>query len=127
MQACTPVSMSNWRLRRFCLREARSCGIFSELRFTRSLEKAHMENRNHVYRLKVDSSGRLLLPTEVRDRHRISNGDTVVVLDDAEGLRLRTLDEVIADVQAHFAKHVPRGVLLSEEILADRRAEHERD
>lgn len=86
-----------------------------------------MENRNHVYRLKVDSSGRLLLPTEVRDRHRISNGDTVVVLDDAEGLRLRTLDEVIADVQAHFAKHVPRGVLLSEEILADRRAEHERD
>lgn len=86
-----------------------------------------MDNANYVYRLKVDSSGRLLLPTEARDRHRIANGDTVVVLDGVDGLRVRTLDEVIADVQTHFAKHVPRGVLLSEEILADRRAEHERD
>lgn len=86
-----------------------------------------MDNANHVYRLKVDSSGRLLLPTEARDRHQIANGDTVVVLDGVDGLRVRTLDEVIADVQAHFAKYVPRGVLLSEEILADRRAEHERD
>jgi hypothetical protein len=30
-------------------------------------------------------------------------------------------------VQELFAQHVPRGVLLSDEINAERRAEHERD
>ena len=51
----------------------------------------------------------------------------MVVIDDAAGLHIKTLDQLLAEVQAEFAKHVPRGVLLSEEILADRRSEIERD
>lgn len=86
-----------------------------------------MDTENHVYRLKVDSSGRLLLPTEVRDRHQIAGGDTIVVLDGVEGLRIQTLDEVIAEAQAYFGKLAPHDVILSEELLADRRAGHERD
>lgn len=86
-----------------------------------------MENASQVYRLKVDTSGRILLPTEARDRHRIAGGDTIVAVDGPDGLRIRTLDEMIADVQAHFAKFVPRDVLLSDEVNEDRRAEHERD
>jgi hypothetical protein len=54
-------------------------------------------------------------------------GDILVVIDDAAGLHIKTLDQLLAEVQAEFAKHVPRGVLLSEEILADRRSEIERD
>ena len=86
-----------------------------------------MQTESHVYRLKVDSSGRLLLPTEVRDRHHIASGDTIVVLDGAAGIRLQTLDEVISEAQVYFGKLAPHDVVLSEEILADRRAGRERD
>ncbi len=50
-----------------------------------------------------------------------------MVVKDSFGLHIKTLDELLRDVQAEFAKHVPRGVLLSEEVLADRRSEIERD
>lgn len=86
-----------------------------------------MESAPQTYHLKVDSSGRILLPSDARERHGISNGDTIVVTDDTAGLRIKTLDEVIAEAQAYFAKLVPRGVLLSEEVIADRRSEIERD
>jgi hypothetical protein len=48
-------------------------------------------------------------------------------VEDSQGLRIKTLDEMISEVQAHFAKFVPRDVLLSEEILQDRRSEIEHD
>jgi AbrB family looped-hinge helix DNA binding protein len=86
-----------------------------------------MQEQQQVYRLKVDSSGRVALPAEARDRHHIAHGDTVVIVDDRHGLHIKTLDQVIAEVQAEFAKHVPRGVLLSDEINAERRSEIERD
>jgi len=86
-----------------------------------------MESTPQTYHLKVDSSGRILLPSDARARHRIANGDTVVVTDDNAGLRIKTLDEVIAEAQAYFARLVPRGVLLSDEVNEDRRSEIERD
>jgi len=86
-----------------------------------------MQEQQQVYRLKVDSSGRVALPAETRDRHRISTGDTVVVVDDDSGLRIKTMDEVVAEAQAFFATLAPPDVLLSEEILQDRRSEIERD
>jgi hypothetical protein len=42
-------------------------------------------------------------------------------------LRVKTREQLLAEVQAHFAKYVPRDVLLSDEVNQDRRAEHERD
>lgn len=86
-----------------------------------------MEGGRQVYRLKVDSSGRILLPSDFRDDHHISGGDTVVAVKDGQGLHIKTLDELLSEVQAEFARHVPRGVLLSEEVLEDRRSEIERD
>ena len=86
-----------------------------------------MQDQQQVYRLKVDSSGRVPLPAEARDRRHIAHGDTVVIIDDKQGLHIKTLDRVIAEIQAEFAKHVPRSVLLSDEINAERRSEIERD
>jgi AbrB family looped-hinge helix DNA binding protein len=86
-----------------------------------------MDSAPRTYHLRVDSSGRILLPSDARERHRIANGDTVVITDDTAGLRIKTRDEVLAEAQAYFAKLAPPGVLLSDEINEDRRAEHERD
>ena len=86
-----------------------------------------MDDKHQVYNIKVDASGRIVLPADARQRNRIAEGDTVTVIEDDSGLHIKTREQLLAEVQAHFAKHVPRGVLLSDEINADRRAEHERD
>jgi len=86
-----------------------------------------MSGDHQVYHLKVDSSGRIVLPANTRERLHIAGGDTVVVIEDDSGVHIKTQDQLMAEVQAHFAKFVPKGVLLSEEILQDRRSEIERD
>jgi AbrB family looped-hinge helix DNA binding protein len=86
-----------------------------------------VEGTNQIYHVKLDSSGRLLIPSEARERHGIASGDTLVVVDDGSGLRVKTRDEVLAEAQAYFATLAPADVLLSEEINQDRRAEYERD
>jgi len=86
-----------------------------------------MQTEPQIYRLKVDNSGRIVLPADLRQQHHIAEGDTIVVVKDNHGLHLKTLDQVIAEVQEEFAKHVPRGVLLGDEINAERRSEIERD
>ena len=86
-----------------------------------------MQTESQVYQLKVDSSGRIVLPAESRARNRIAEGDTVTVVEDNHGLHIKTREQIKAEVQAYFADLAPPDVSLSEEILQDRRAEHERD
>lgn len=86
-----------------------------------------MQGEQQVYNLKVDASGRIVLPAEARARNHIAEGDTVIVVEDAHGLHVKTREQIKAEVQAYFADLAPPNVLLSEEILQDRRAEHERD
>jgi AbrB family looped-hinge helix DNA binding protein len=86
-----------------------------------------MPSERQTYHLKVDSSGRIVLPAEARARNHIAEGDTVVVVEDDNGLHVKTRDQIMAEAQAYFASFVPRDVLLSEEILQDRRSEIERD
>ena len=50
-----------------------------------------MQEQQQVYRLKVDSSGRVALPSELRERHRISQGDTIVVIENSQGVHIKTL------------------------------------
>jgi hypothetical protein len=57
----------------------------------------------------------------------MESSDTLVVVDDGHGLRLKTREQVKADVQAYFADLAPPNVSLADEIIRDRRAEHERD
>ena len=86
-----------------------------------------MSGEQQLYNLKVDSSGRIALPSEARQRCHIADGDTVVVIEDETGFHIKTRDQLLAEVQAHFAKHVPRGVLLSDEVNEDRCSEIELD
>jgi hypothetical protein len=71
-----------------------------------------------VYNLKVDASGRIVLRADARQRNHIAEGVTVVIIDDDSGLHIKTRGQLLAEVRALFAKHVPRGVLLSDELRA---------
>jgi AbrB family looped-hinge helix DNA binding protein len=86
-----------------------------------------MSADRQIYNLKVDASGRIVLPSQTRERLNIAGGDTVMIVEDESGVHLKTRDQLITEAQAYFASFVPRGVLLSEEVLQDRRSEIERD
>ena len=55
-----------------------------------------MQGEQQVYHLKVDASGRIVLPAEARERNHIAEGDTVVVVADAQGLHIKTREKALA-------------------------------
>jgi AbrB family looped-hinge helix DNA binding protein len=93
----------------------------------RSGMEAKTGDQSHIYRSKVDSSGRIVLPADVRLRQQIRTGDQVVLIEGHDGLQVKTLQQAIVEAQAVFAQLAPPDVLLSEELIRERRAEAERE
>jgi AbrB family looped-hinge helix DNA binding protein len=79
------------------------------------------------HRVKVDATGRVVLPVEARQRFGIKPGEELILEADEQGLRLKTVRQAIAEAQALFARFVPPGVSLVEELLAERREEAARE
>lgn len=79
------------------------------------------------YHTKLDASGRIVIPAEVRQRKKLAEGDTIVVVDDETGLHVKTLDQAIAEAQAYFLSHIPDDVSLVDQLIAERRAEAKRE
>lgn len=82
---------------------------------------------HHVYHTKLDASGRIVIPVEVRQRRNIGQGQTLVVVEDEHGLHVKTIDEVVAEAQEYFLTLAPAEVSLVDELLAERRAEAARE
>ncbi len=76
-----------------------------------------------VYHSRVDSSGRIVLPADVRLRQHIRTGDQVVLIEGCDGVQVKTLLQAISDAQSLFAQLAPPDVLLSEELIQERRKE----
>ena len=51
-----------------------------------------MSAARQVYNLKVDPSGRIVLPAQTRERLHISGGDTVVIVEDESGVHLKNAE-----------------------------------
>ncbi|GAA0296022.1 hypothetical protein GCM10009087_02210 [Sphingomonas oligophenolica] len=77
----------------------------------------------NVRRGKLVSGGRLQLPAEMRRMLALADGDTVL-LEVVDGeIHVRPLRDAVSRVQARLRKYVPADTSLSEELIADRRAE----
>jgi AbrB family looped-hinge helix DNA binding protein len=77
----------------------------------------------HAIHTKLGEGRRVVIPAELCHRLGIEPGDPVILEPSDSGIVLRPLDAVIRDVQAYFADAAPPDVLLSEELLNDRRDE----
>lgn len=91
-----------------------------------------MENKNtgeeRVFHARLDKSGRIVLPADVKLRKQLKQGDTIEVREDTRGeLHLRSLEDVVRGVQDYFCKLIPADVSLVDELIAERRedAKHE--
>lgn len=75
---------------------------------------------------KVMPDGRVSLPADLRKRHGLSHGGEVIVEDTGDAIVLRTLDQVVARVQALSRRLVSDQTGASvADFLADRAREAE--
>jgi AbrB family looped-hinge helix DNA binding protein len=78
-------------------------------------------------RVKIGPGGRIVIPAAYRQALEVKEGDEIVLrLEDGE-LRLISPALAIRRAQEIVRRHVPEGVRLSDELIAERRAEAERD
>jgi len=70
---------------------------------------------------------RVAIPAGFCQRYGLHPGDPVVLEPTDSGIVVRPLDAVIREVQAFFADAAPSDVVLSDELLRDRREEAARE
>ena len=77
--------------------------------------------------VRITEGGKLVIPASFRRALGIAIGDTVI-LEATDGiLRVRSRDSAIAEAQAMMRELVPDGESISDELIADRRAEAARE
>ena len=86
------------------------------------------DDREPIYfSVVVKEAGRMLLPAEVRTALGVGEGDTLRGVVQDGKLTLQTSATAIRHTQEWVAKHVPQGVSLVDELIAERRAENAKD
>jgi antitoxin PrlF len=77
--------------------------------------------------VQVAPDGRVVIPASYRKLLGVDNGGPVFLLSDDGAVRLLGRDAAIRRAQQLVARHVPKGVSLADELIAERRAEAERE
>jgi bifunctional DNA-binding transcriptional regulator/antitoxin component of YhaV-PrlF toxin-antitoxin module len=85
------------------------------------------EVRMRRERVTLDRDGRVLLPVAFCAELGLQPGDALVVECDGDSLLVRSPDAALQETQHYFRQFVPAGVSVVDELIADRRAEAERD
>ncbi len=90
--------------------------------------EAETRQRPQIYPYpRIDKSGRVGMPAELRTELGLSDGSRVHWVKDASGVRIETAEEALKALQHYFAKLVPPGVSLADELIAERREETARE
>jgi AbrB family looped-hinge helix DNA binding protein len=80
------------------------------------------------YETKVDATGRVLIPAEIRKRLGVKPGDTVTI---TEGPSSRIVIEpalaLLREAQEYFRSIAPADALWSDELIAERRKKARRE
>jgi len=77
---------------------------------------------------KVEKSGRILIPVEVRRQLGLKEGEsTVLVRVDQTGLEVGTRRQVIERSREILRQYIPEGSDLAAELIEERRREAERE
>jgi AbrB family looped-hinge helix DNA binding protein len=77
--------------------------------------------------VKVEKSGRILIPAVIRRKLQLKEGSEVLLWVDESGIRLGTREQALAHVHQRLRRYIPEGRVLSEELIQERRAEAERE
>ena len=90
-------------------------------------ETASPTNKTYSYSVKVDGSGRIVIPVELRERHHFSPGDEIVLQEIDGHIALKSYEQTLSDVQAYFKSIGDPEISMVDELIAERRAEAARE
>lgn len=80
-----------------------------------------------TFHVRVVEGGKIVIPAALRRKYGFEVGKTLVVTDEADGVTIRSLGDAVAAAQAIMRRFVPPDRHLSDELIAERRAEAERE
>jgi AbrB family looped-hinge helix DNA binding protein len=72
--------------------------------------------------IQIGAQGRLVIPAALRKALNLKPGDRLVARQDGEALVLERREAIEKRLQDRF-RHIPREVILVDELIAERRAE----
>lgn len=79
-----------------------------------------------IFRSRIDSSGRVLIPAALRSGLYVAEGDAVLFVQQKDGVELRTGRQAARTAQEFFCGLAASDVRLSDELLSERRDEAKR-
>ena len=77
--------------------------------------------------VKMEKSGRVLIPAAIRRQLDLKEGTEVLLRVDEAGIHLGTRDQALARIHKRLRQYIPEGRVLSEELIQERRIEAERE
>ncbi len=80
-----------------------------------------------TYQAKIIAGGKIVIPAEARRALGLNDGDRVMIDVEEGRLIVRSFPQVVAELQALVRNHVPAGVSLADDLIAERRAEAARE
>lgn len=78
-------------------------------------------------RVRVDSAGRIVVPSELRHQLGIEPGCDLILFADPEGIHLQTFTQAVRAAQEALAPYRVTGKSVVDELLRERRAEAKRE
>lgn len=86
-----------------------------------------MTSSNMEARVRVNESGRVVIPIQFREAMGIEPGDEVIFSSDGETLRIETQKQRIRRAQEYVRSFIPADVSLVDELIAERREEFRKE
>lgn len=87
----------------------------------------HHSQSSKPYEIKVDQVGRVVIPVELRKQLGIQTGDEVILEADERGIHIYTRLQALREAQDYFCSLAPADLIMSDELIRQRREEVERD
>ena len=78
-------------------------------------------------RMRINENGRIVIPASYRKALGVDIGDEIILRMEDDELRITTMKRKIERAQRIARKYVKPGVLLSDELIAERREEAKRE
>lgn len=79
------------------------------------------------FRVQIGAAGRIVIPAEVRNAMNVNDGDTLSARVEDGVLILMSPETAIRKAQELVRRHIPEGISLVDELIAERRAEAARE
>ena len=77
--------------------------------------------------VKIEKSGRILIPAAVRRQFGLKEGTEMILRVDEDGIQMGTREQALTRIHKRLRRYIPDGRCLSEELIQERRAEAERE